>query len=432
MKTKTVEELVALVMDQLQWQGMLKDDVPMEDLRVIDFAYAATSLAKQFMDTTKDAVLNAKTVLSYGLPATLAEVSDPEAKEMIEHGNFYRLAMRIIEQFEAGEFPTPDSSNVLAAFQDASGRAIEEDSQKGALCSYTEDYMAHMKALAKEMGVKGKNLFHPIRLAITGEMSGQDVTKQLSLLAMATSENSAIDSNKIDVVSFEERMKRLKAFCESIPEEFRVPRAVERKQAKSERKENEAEVETAQASQTASIVRDPKDTYEGPPITALDIRVGRIKKVWEHPEAEKLYCEEIDVGEDEPRQIASGLRPYLKPEDMEGRLVLVLCNLKERKLVGFPSHGMVLCASNADHTDVRLVCPPVDAEVGERITIPDFDFESEEGAPFAENKIGKKKVFENIAPHLVTNKYGIPMFLGRPFMTSAGACTSPIPDGSVS
>ena len=125
-------------------------------------------------------------------------------------------------------------------------------------------------------------------------------------------------------------------------------------------------------------------------------------------------------------------RWLLKKEDMEGRLVLVLCNLKERKLVGFPSHGMVLCASNKDHTQVRFVSPPVDAKVGERVTVPDFDFEGDEGAPFAENKIGKKKVFEALAPHLVTNKYGVPEFLGRPFMTSAGVCTSPIGDGSVS
>eukprot|EP00977_Amphora_coffeiformis_P025283 scaffold19162_cov76-Amphora_coffeaeformis.AAC.1 len=76
---------------------------------------------------------------------------------------------------------------------------------------------------------------------------------------------------------------------------------------------------------------------------------------------------------------------------MEGRMVLVLCNLKERKLVGFPSHGMVLCASNEDHSVVRLVNPPVDAKIGERITVPDFEIEGEEGQPYAENKVGKKK-----------------------------------------
>jgi tRNA-binding EMAP/Myf-like protein len=154
-------------------------------------------------------------------------------------------------------------------------------------------------------------------------------------------------------------------------------------------------------------------------------------KVWEHEDADKLYCEEIDVGEDEPRLIASGLKPFMKTEDMEGRLCLVLCNLKERKLVGFPSHGMVLCASNEDHTEVKFVSPPVDAKVGERITVPDFDYDGEEGAPFAENKVGKKKVFEKIAPFLLTNKYGSPEFLGRPLLTSGGVCTSPITDGTV-
>jgi hypothetical protein len=92
---------------------------------------------------------------------------------------------------------------------------------------------------------------------------------------------------------------------------------------------------------------------------------------------------------------------------------------------------MVLCASNAEHTEVKFVSPPVDAKVGERVTVPDFDFEGEEGEPFAENKIGKKKIFEGLAPYLVTNKYGVPEFLGRPFMTSGGVCTSPISDGTV-
>jgi methionine--tRNA ligase beta chain len=78
-------------------------------------------------------------------------------------------------------------------------------------------------------------------------------------------------------------------------------------------------------------------------ISALDIRVGKIVKAWHHPEADKLFCEEINIGEDKPRQLASGLRPFYKTEDLENRTVLVLCNLKARNLVGFPSHGMVLC-----------------------------------------------------------------------------------------
>ena len=80
---------------------------------------------------------------------------------------------------------------------------------------------------------------------------------------------------------------------------------------------------------------------------------------------------------------------------------------------------------------MRLVNPPVDAKVGERVTVPDFDFESEDGQPYAENKVSKKKIVEKLSPFLVTSKYGVPEFLGRPFMTSAGICTSAIPDGTV-
>lgn len=438
-KRMAVEKLIPLVKDQILSAGLFKEGVSVDDPVAEKFAFAGTALAKQMMETTKDAAINAKEVLTYNLPSSYFIVDDLEAKEMIQLGHFYPLAMKIIEDFESGSLPMP-GSDPMAAFQDAVGQAIEEDSQKGAACQYTQDYMAHMKVIAKDMGIKGRCLFHPLRYMLTGEMSGQDVTKQLSLLAMASAADSVIDAEKSQLVSFPERMVRLREFCKTIPEEFRVKRQVESiapdGTTTTSSNNPQSEFVSSNAAQGAApLPVDPKDSYDGPPISALDIRVGKILRVWEHAEADKLYCEEIDVGESEPRQIASGLRPYLKAEELEGRMVLVLCNLKARNLVGFPSHGMVLCASNSAHDTVRLVSPPVDAKIGERVTVPDFfdnDSANDETAPFAENKIGKKKVFEELAPYLVTNKYGVPEFLGRPFLTSAGVCTSPIPDGSVS
>ena len=143
-------------------------------------------------------------------------------------------------------------------------------------------------------------------------------------------------------------------------------------------------------------------------ISALDIRVGQIKKVWPHPEADKLFCEEIDVGEDQPRQIASGLRPFYKTEELENRRVVVLCNLKKRNLVGFPSHGMVLCASNSDHTQVQCMEPPSTAKIGDRVIFEGY----ENGEPEPENKIGKKKIFEAVAPDLKTNGDGLCVWKG--------------------
>lgn len=431
MKMMTVEELLDLVKEQLQIENVLKEGVPLDDPQVNDVAFAATSLSKQMMETTKDSVVNAKTVLGYALPASFADMEDRGAKKMIERGHFYGLASTIVEQVEAGEFPMPDPEKPLDCFRDNKGKAIEEDSESGGgAYSYAESYKAHMKALAKEKGASGKNLFHPVRLALTGEMSGQDVTKQLSLLSLVSREDSVLDSEAVEIVTFDERMNRLKAFLETIPEEFRGPRQKKAATASPAVEDSPAEV-SSPAAESAAAVSDPKDSYDGFPITALDIRVGQIVKVWEHEDADRLYCEEIDVGEGEPRQIASGLRPYMSVDELQGKKVLVLCNLKARKLVGFPSHGMVLCASNQDHSEVKLIAPPVDSKIGERITVPDFDFEGEESQPFAENKVGKKKVVEKLAPYLVTSKYGVPEFLGRPFMTSAGVCTSPIQDGLV-
>ena len=65
-----------------------------------------------------------------------------------------------------------------------------------------------------------------------------------------------------------------------------------------------------------------------PDICKLEFKVGKITKVWVHPEADKLYCEEIECGEDNPRQIASGLRQHYSIEEMKGRRLLVVSNLK--------------------------------------------------------------------------------------------------------
>jgi len=379
--------------------------------------------------------------LGYGLPNTFDEMEEGgEAKEMVKLGNFYNIGRVIVDRAEKKALPLPDPADPLAAFMDVGkgvGKKaviIEADEQSGGgAYSFPEAYKAHMKELAKEMGLKGKHLFHPLRLALTGEMSGQDVTKQLALtFAVDSKGDDVIDREKAGIVNFEERIVRLKAFCDSIPEEYRISKSTTMAKSTDANTAQQKDSQTGSATTASGDTTDPISTYEGPPITALDIRVGRITKVWAHPEADKLYCEEIDIGEDSPRLIASGLRPFMSESEMEDRLVLVLCNLKARKMVGIPSHGMVLCASNADHTTVKFVSPPVDAVVGERVTVPGFDFEGEGGVPMKENPMGKKKIFPKLAPFLVTDEYGVPGFLGKPFLTSAGVCTSPVVDGTVS
>jgi methionine--tRNA ligase beta chain len=97
------------------------------------------------------------------------------------------------------------------------------------------------------------------------------------------------------------------------------------------------------------------------------IRVGKITKVWKHPESEKLYCEEIDIGNGETRKIASGLQAFVPLEVMQDAMVVVLCNLKAKKLAGYESHGMVLCGETEDKSIVELISPPAGSEPGDEV-----------------------------------------------------------------
>jgi methionine--tRNA ligase beta chain len=147
---------------------------------------------------------------------------------------------------------------------------------------------------------------------------------------------------------------------------------------------------------TAQSEEDPNQVD----FTKLDIRVGRIVKVWNHETAERLYCEEIDVGDGDgkTRPVASGLRQYYSLGDLEDRLVVVVCNLKETKLQGFMSYGMVLVAKvgNAVETsDARMVLlePPKGAAVGDRVYVAGLqEGNVGGGAPLPAARIKKLKV----------------------------------------
>uniref|UniRef100_M4BIG3 tRNA-binding domain-containing protein n=1 Tax=Hyaloperonospora arabidopsidis (strain Emoy2) TaxID=559515 RepID=M4BIG3_HYAAE len=196
-----------------------------------------------------------------------------------------------------------------------------------------------------------------------------------------------------------------------------------KQQQQTDQKEQSKRVKTPKTPKVSAI-----DSNQ-PEITKLDIRVGHIINVWKHETADKLYCEEIDVGEDAPRQIASGLVPHYTLEEMQDRRVLVLCNLKARNLVGFRSHGMVLCAAVplADGKEhVVFVTPPLDAKVGERITFPGLV-----GEPLSPAQVEKKKVLAVLGDAMKTDDKGVAKWLEHEFTTSAGPCTALVNNGVI-
>eukprot|EP00892_Ulva_mutabilis_P002034 jgi/Ulvmu1/11831/UM080_0042.1 len=162
----------------------------------------------------------------------------------------------------------------------------------------------------------------------------------------------------------------------------------------------------------------------GPPsVDALDIRVGTITSVQKHPDADALYQEEIDVGEAAPRQIVSGLVKWVPQEEMQGRRVAVLVNLKPAKMRGVTSYGMVLCASS--DSAVEPLAVPEGVPNGERVMVDGF-------AADPEAQLNpKKKVLEALLPDMATSADGVACFKGTPFSTSKGPLSSKIASAPV-
>jgi methionyl-tRNA synthetase len=103
----------------------------------------------------------------------------------------------------------------------------------------------------------------------------------------------------------------------------------------------------------------------------VDLRVAVITDIQQHPEADKLYIETIDVGDEEPRQIVSGLVPHYTEEQLLGKHIIVVYNLKPAKLRGAKSQGMLLAASSqqSDGSETVEVLFAPWAQPGDRVAI---------------------------------------------------------------
>lgn len=161
-----------------------------------------------------------------------------------------------------------------------------------------------------------------------------------------------------------------------------------------------------------------------------EFRVGEFTKVWKHPDSEKLYCEEINIGK-ETRNIASGLQQFVPEENMKGKCV-VWVNLKEKKLGGFPSHGMVICASDKSvegQEKVEICLPQDNAAVGERLLLEGFE------EHFPDEKVDpcSSKVLERVCGKFKTDGEGNIHYNGIKVKTSAGYLkVATIKNGNVS
>ncbi len=142
---------------------------------------------------------------------------------------------------------------------------------------------------------------------------------------------------------------------------------IQKKQIAESEHEKKSEKEAARAGEDAS----PEMTWDGKPEIAFEefdkmqFAVGEIISCEEVKNSRKLLCFKVKIG-DQVRQILSGIKEFYSPEEMVGKKVMVLVNLKPRKMAGLDSEGMLLCAEDADG-HLALMTPEKEMPSGAKI-----------------------------------------------------------------
>ena len=139
--------------------------------------------------------------------------------------------------------------------------------------------------------------------------------------------------------------------------------------AKVEEMHVAAAAETAKPAEEAAeddgIDLEPKAEITYDDFAKLQFQIGEIVKCEAVPKSKKLLCSQVKIGT-KTRQIVSGIKAHYSPEEMVGKKVMVVTNLKPAKLAGVVSEGMILCAEDAEG-NLSLMVPekkmPAGAEI---------------------------------------------------------------------
>jgi methionyl-tRNA synthetase len=171
---------------------------------------------------------------------------------------------------------------------------------------------------------------------IAAPLTGHEITKFKALF------------NRIDP-------KNIEAMIEASKEDAAAEMAAKEK----------AEAEKNKASQT-ELDKDPiAEEIEFDAFAAVDMRIARIISCEEVPKANKLLKFQLDIG-GETRQVFSGIKSAYKPEELEGKLTVMVANLKPRKMKFGMSEGMILAAGPGG-SDLWILEPHEGAQPGMRV-----------------------------------------------------------------
>ena len=144
-----------------------------------------------------------------------------------------------------------------------------------------------------------------------------------------------------------------------------VMKKVEELHPQAEEAKDGGEGEAA-AEEAAVIDIEPKEEITFEQFGAMQFQVGEIIACEEVKKSRKLLCSQVKIGS-QVKQIVSGIKAHYTPEEMVGKKVMVLVNLKPAKLAGVLSEGMLLCAEDADG-NLSLMVPEKEMPAGAEIS----------------------------------------------------------------
>lgn len=288
--------------------------------------------------------------------------------------------------------------------------------QKGAEADQIIEYLKQQVALLKEKAILQATLREEKKLRVENAKLKKEIEELKQELIQAEIQNgvkqipfpsgttlqansmiseNVVQSSPVTTISSDTKEQR-----KGGGEEKKVKEKVDKKGEKKEKK---------QQSLAGCADSKPMD------VSRLDLRIGCIITAKKHPDADSLYVEEVDVGETAPRTVVSGLVNHVPLEQMQNRMVVLLCNLKPAKMRGVLSQAMVMCASSPEK--VEILAPPNGSVPGDRITFDAFP-----GEPDKELN-PKKKIWEQIQPDLYTNDECVATYKGAPFeVKGKGVC----------
>ncbi len=129
---------------------------------------------------------------------------------------------------------------------------------------------------------------------------------------------------------------------------------------------------------------------EKDPFSKIDLRVAKVIDVKDHPEADKLYMMHLDLGKMGKRVIIAGMKPYYTPEEIKGKNIVIVSNLKPAKIRGIKSNGMLLAAE--DSKGVVSLLDPGDATPGSEVKVKGIEKNADKILEFDEFKKVKLNV----------------------------------------